>query len=61
MKWREITERNVREVISDPEKLEDTMKGRKNAFKKIEDRLLKVTYLPENNEILLITAIVRGE
>ncbi len=41
MKWREITERNVRGVINDPEKLEDTVKGRKNAFKRIEDRLLK--------------------
>ncbi len=61
MKWREITERNVREVINDPEKVEDTVKGRKNAFKKIGDRLLKVTYLPENNEILVIIAIVRGE
>jgi len=61
MKWREITERDVGEVINNPEKLEDTLKGRKNAFKKIEDRLLKVTYLQENSGIIVITAIVKGE
>jgi len=61
MKWREITERDVREVINNPEKLEDTVKGRKNAFKMIEDRLLKVTYLQENSGIIVITAIVKGE
>jgi len=61
MKWREITERDVGEVINNPEKLEDTLKGRKNAFKKTEDRLLKVTYLQENSGIIVITAIVKGE
>ena len=33
MKWRKIEENEVKEAISDPVKLEDTVKGRKNAFK----------------------------
>jgi hypothetical protein len=42
--------------------LEDTIKGRKNAFKKVEGRSLKVTYLPEGrDEITVITTIVKGE
>jgi len=62
MKWRKIEENEVREAIINPEKLEDTIKGRKNAFKKVEGRSLKVTYLPEGrDEITVITTIVKGE
>jgi hypothetical protein len=61
MKWRKITEKDVREAINNPEELGDTVKGRKNALKMIGGRLLKVTYLPENGDIMVITAIVKGE
>jgi len=61
MEWRKITEKDVMEAINTAEKLEDTVKGRKNAFKIIGGRLLKVTYLPENSEITVITVIVKGE
>jgi len=60
MKWRKITEREVKEVMNNPEKLEDTIKGRKNAFKTVEGRLLKITYHPENSEFIVITAVVKG-
>ena len=61
MKWRKIKEAEVTETISNPEKLEDAIKGRKNAFKKIEGRLLKITYRPENRGVIVITAVVKGE
>jgi hypothetical protein len=61
VKWRRITEEEVREVISNPDRLEDTIKGRKNAFKVIEQRLLKITYTVENDGIIVITAMVKGE
>ena len=61
MKWRKIPEKDIREALNSPEKSEDTVKGRKNAFKTIEGRLIKVTYLPQNNESLVVTAIVKGE
>ena len=60
MKWRKITEREVKEVMNNPEKLEDTIKGRKNAFKTIEGRLLKTTYRPENSGFIVITTVVKG-
>ena len=41
MKWRKIDEHEVREAISNPDRMEDTIKGRKNVFKMIEGRLLK--------------------
>jgi len=39
----------------------DTIKGRKNAFKTIEGRYLKITYKAEDGELTVITAMVKGE
>jgi hypothetical protein len=61
IKWRRITEEEVREVISNPDRLEDAIKGRKNAFQLIGQRLLKSTYAVENDGIIIITAMVKGE
>jgi hypothetical protein len=61
MKWRKVAESEVEEAIRNADKLEDTVKGRKNAFKKVGGRLLKVTYLPGIDELTIITTIVRGE
>ena len=36
-----------------------SIKGRKNTFKKVEGRLLKVNYKPEGDNIIVITAMVR--
>jgi len=48
MKWRKITEKEVRSSIDKPDMLVDTIKGRKNAFKIINGRHLKITYKPED-------------
>ena len=61
MKWRKIAEEEVKEAINNPDKLEDTIRDRKNAFKTIKDRLLKVTYKIEDDEITVITTIAKGE
>ena len=60
MKWRKITEKEVKEVMNHPERLEDAIKGRKNAFKTIEGRVLKITYRPENSGFIVITTVVKG-
>jgi len=52
MKWRKIGEKQVREAINNPDKLEDTIKGRKNAFKTVEGRSLKITYNPSLTSLL---------
>lgn len=61
MKWRDISENELRLAITNPDKLEDTIEGRKNAFKTIGSRLLKITYKPEDDNLVVITAIVKKE
>jgi hypothetical protein len=59
-KRRKITEAEVRTAVINPDRLEDVRKGRKNAFKTTQGRLLKITYKPEGDDITVITAMVRG-
>jgi len=61
MKWRKISTNEIRVTIANPDRLEDTIKGRKSAFKNIKGRLLKITYKPEDDSLLIITAISKGE
>jgi hypothetical protein len=61
MKWRKISENEVRSAISEPDILADTVKGRKNAFKIVKGRSLKVTYKSEGKTLTVITALVKGE
>ena len=62
MKWRKIKVKDVEETISSPDRLEKSIKGRKNAFKLIRSKLLKITYKTEkNNDIIVIIAMVKGE
>lgn len=59
MRWREITEEEVKLTLSEYDKIEDSVKGRRNAFKKIGTRLIKVTFKEEDNKITVITALER--
>lgn len=59
MKWREITEEEVKLTLSGYDKIEASVKGRKNAFKKLGTRLIKVTFKEEDNKITVITALER--
>lgn len=59
MRWREITEEEVKLTLSSYDKIEDSVKGRKNALKKIGSRLIKVTFKEENNKTTVITALER--
>ena len=61
MKWRKITGEEVKSAINDPDMLVDTIKGRKNAFKIIGGRHLKITYKPEGEILTVITAMAKGE
>ncbi len=61
MKWREIEEDEVKETISNPEKIEDSIKSRKNAFKHIGEKLLKVTFKQEKDKITIITVVDRNK
>lgn len=61
MKWRRITENEVKLVIDNPDATVDTVKDRKNACKIIDGRNLKITYKPEDGWLTIITAVVKGE
>ena len=60
MKWRKISEDDVRDVVNNPDYFEYSVQNRINAFKMIQGRLLKITYKAEENEIIVITAIAKG-
>ena len=60
MKWRKISEDDIGEVVKNPDYFEYSVHGRINAFKMIQGRLLKITYKAEDNEIIVITAMVKG-
>jgi len=59
MKWRKISEAEVMTTLENPERTEDTIKGRKNAYRLIGGRLIKVTYKVDMQEILVISAVVK--
>ena len=61
MKWRTITENEVKSAIDGPDMLVKTVKGRKNAFKIVGGRHLKITYKQEDRILTVITAMVKGE
>ena len=60
MKWREITEEEVWDTVLYPENTEDSIKGRKNAFKHIGNKWLKATFKEEGDRIIVITVIDRN-
>ncbi|MFZ3072891.1 MAG: DUF4258 domain-containing protein [Thermodesulfobacteriota bacterium] len=57
MKWRDIGEDDVREAVSAPEAIEDSIKNRKNALKHIGQKWLKVTFTQEIGRIVIVTVI----
>lgn len=61
MKWRNISEKEVKDTILNPEKLEDSIKGRKNAFKHIDKKWIKVTFKKQDDVAVIITAIDKNK
>ncbi len=59
MKEREITEEEIALTINSPDYVEPSVKKRKNAYKFIGNRFLRVTYKEESDHILVITVTVR--
>ncbi len=57
MKWRKISEEEVKNTVLYPETIEESVKNRKNVFKHIGNKWLKVTFVREDNKIIIVTAI----
>ena len=61
MKWRRISEEEVRFVMENPEKMEETLHGRRNEYRHLGNRYLKVTLKEFENEILIISAVDKND
>ena len=57
MKWRRVAEAEVLRVLDAPSRVEESSAGRKNAYKMVDGRLLKVTYKQERLDTVVITVI----
>ncbi len=57
MRWRKISEEEVKTTILKPEKIEESKSGRKNAFKHVDRKWIKVTFIEESDSINIITAL----
>jgi hypothetical protein len=57
MKWRSISEDEIKAVVKKPDVVEPSVKGRKNARKIVSDRVLQVTYIEEDGDFIIVTAI----
>ncbi len=61
MKWRKISENDVRETVIKPERIANSIKGKKNAFRNIHNKRLKVTFKEKNDKITIITVIDKNK
>ena len=59
MKWRKLSENDVLSAVKEPDDIENTIKGRKNAFKNFEKGVLRVTYKKDGDQVVIITALVK--
>jgi hypothetical protein len=57
MKWRRVSEEEVLRVLDNPDHFEETIGERKNAYKLLGNRSLKVTYKDEKSDTVVITVI----
>ncbi len=57
MKWRIISEEEVKLTLSSPDKTEQSIKGRINVYKTIGTRYIKVTYKEFPDEVLIISVV----
>jgi hypothetical protein len=57
MKWRKISEGEVFEVLQQPDVLENSIRGRVNAYKAVGRRYLKVTFKEFPEDILIISVV----
>jgi hypothetical protein len=61
MKWRQISEDEVHLALENPDKIEESIRGRTNAYKFIGERYIKVTYREFSDEILIISVVDKGK
>ena len=61
MSWRGISREEVESVIRNPERVEPTERGRKNLFRRIGIRYIRVTVLESATHLRVITAVDKAD
>lgn len=61
MRWHKITESEVESALKTPEFLEPSVENRLNAWIKIYDKFLRVTYREESDRVLIISAVKKNK
>jgi hypothetical protein len=59
MKERVVTEEEVNFVLNRADYIENDVKDRKNAYKHMNGRFIRVTFKEENDNIFIITVTIR--
>jgi len=57
MKWRGISEHELNEVLSAPDEVIDSIRGRKKARKRISGRDIEKVFKEEDVRVVIVTAI----
>ena len=57
MKWRKISKEEIEKTLEAPDRTESCGEKRVNVFKSLGKRLLKVSYVIEANEIVIISVV----
>ncbi len=57
MRWRRISEEEVYLTLRSPDRVEESIKDRINAYKSIGHRHIKVTYKEFSDEIFIISTV----
>jgi len=61
MRWRNISEEEVTSTLAEPENIEPSIKGRKNALKRIGHKWVKVTFIEERGRIIVVTVLDKNQ
>jgi len=59
MNWRRVSETEAIAALELPDREEKSIGNKINAYKVVDDRLLKVTYKREGSDIVVVTVIVK--
>lgn len=57
MKWRRISEEEIKETLEVPDRVEPYGEKRINALKSLGKRLIKVSYIIEGDKIVIISVV----
>jgi len=57
MKWRKISEKEIKKTLEMPDRTESCGEKRINAFKSLGRKLIKVSYVIEDDRIVIISVV----